>query len=134
MPLQPQERPTRQPDVVALRPLGAGLATLHPAGLLRVPLVLLGREAHLGVVPPHPRVHRQVAGRPVFRDAVRVVDPEATDQAVPLETDRRTARRDRALVEDAPTDLATTVEDRTAVASVDTVVVGVGRAGQPPRG
>src|SRR3954469_12409142 len=65
MPLQPQERPHRHPDVVPLRAAGADLASLHAAMPLQVPVVVLDREAHLGVVPPRPRVHRQVVGGPV---------------------------------------------------------------------
>ncbi len=48
MTLQPQERPDRHPDVVALRPTGPRLAALHPAALLQAPVIVLDRPGPLG--------------------------------------------------------------------------------------
>ena len=70
MPFQPQERPQREADVVSLRRLQAGLAPLHPTVLLQVPVVVLDREAQLGVVLPHARLKAEVIADPVFRTLI----------------------------------------------------------------
>ena len=95
MTLQPQERPDRHPDVVALRPPGPRLAPLHAAALLQAPVIVLDRPGLLGQAQPRQLVHRQVVGRPVLSVPVSGDDPEDPDQTVTFQVDDRAAGLDR---------------------------------------
>src|SRR5215204_5347360 len=83
--LQPQERPQRQADVVALRRRRPRLAALHLGTLLDPPVVVLDRPAVLPVLEPGQVGHAQVAGRPVRDVAVWGDYLEYLDQPVALE-------------------------------------------------
>src|SRR5215211_2012879 len=85
--LQAQERPQRQPDVVALRLARACLAPLHLDALFDPPVIALDRPAVLAVLLPAHLAHGQIAGRPVRNVAVGGDYLEYLDQAVALQPD-----------------------------------------------
>ena len=57
-------------------------------------MVVLDREADLGVKPPHPWVHGQVVGRPVLRVAIGGDDPKDLDHPIATQVQHRAGLAD----------------------------------------